>query len=127
MKKMTFAARAWLFNKALSVYRQYLSPSEIKATLMAVILSVLPVVAMAQSASIADLSGATGIICMITNYVSGPVLYGLGVILIIIGAIAIASSESTISKLVSSVVVGLGLAACAVNIVKNHLGVNYIC
>lgn len=127
MKKMTFAARAWLFNKALSVYRQYLSPSEIKATLMAVILSVLPVVAMAQSASIADLSGATGIICMITNYVIGPVLYGLGVILIIIGAIAIASSESTISKLVSSVVVGLGLAACAVNIVKNHLGVNYSC
>ena len=47
--------------------------------------------------------------------------------LIIVGAVAIANAESSIGKLISSVFVGLGLAACAVNIVKNHLGITYTC
>lgn len=111
------------------LYRKYLCPKEIVTTLLALVLSFIAPVSMAQSSStsISDLSTASGIICMISDYISGPWLYGIGIVLIIVGAVAISSSESSISKMISTVFVGLGLAACAVPIVKNHLGLSYTC
>ncbi|CAE6963099.1 TrbC/VirB2 family protein [Paraburkholderia domus] len=118
-----------LKNALRSLYRNYLSPKELVTTLVALVLSFLSPLSMADSSStnISDLSTASGIICMISDYISGPWLYGIGIVLIIVGAVAISSSESSISKMISTVFVGLGIAACAVNIVKNHLGLSYTC
>jgi hypothetical protein len=110
-----------------SLYRKYLCPKEVVTTVLAIVLSLIAPLSMAQSTSISDLSTASGIICMISDYISGPWLYGIGIVLIIVGAVAISSSESSISKMISTVFVGLGLAACAVPIVKNHLGLSYTC
>jgi hypothetical protein len=117
-------------NALRALYRDYLCPKEIVTTLVALSLAFLSPLSMAQSSgstSISDLSTASGIICMISDYISGPWLYGIGIVLIIVGAVAISSSESSISKMISTVFVGLGIAACAVNIVKNHLGLSYTC
>jgi hypothetical protein len=70
---------------------------------------------------------STGIVCLISAYISGPWLYAIGVVLIIVGAVAIGNSESTIGKMISTVFVGLGLASVAIPIVKNHLMINYTC
>lgn len=144
MKNLFFAARAWFVALALNVllaiqtwamsfYRQYLCPKEIRRTLIAVVLSMIPVglalapdLAMAQQ-SLSDLGVATGLICLISDYISGPWLYGIGIVLIIFGAVAIGSSESTIMKMLSTVLMGLGIASCAIPIVKNHMNLNYTC
>lgn len=113
-----------------SLYRGYICPKEITTTLLALMFSLISPLSMAQSSSsgsISDLSNASGLICMISNYISGPWLYGIGIVLIIVGAVAISSSESSIAKMTSTVFVGLGIAACAVNIVKDHLGISYTC
>jgi type IV secretory pathway VirB2 component (pilin) len=83
----------------------------------------------AQSAFAADLglfSGLTNIICSIMTLVSGPVLFVVGVVVIILGAIGIANSESTIVKVVMSAIVGIGLAAAAIPIAKN-MGLTQYC
>lgn len=83
----------------------------------------------AQSAFAADLglfSGLTSIICSIMTLVSGPVLFVVGVVVIILGAIGIANSESTIVKVVMSAIVGIGLAAAAIPIAKN-MGLTQYC
>ena len=77
--------------------------------------------------SITDLTSVTEIICTITNVVSGPYLFGIGVVVIIVAAVGVASSESTIMKLISGALVGLGIAAAALPLVKNHLGVAAAC
>ncbi|MGF7136025.1 small-conductance mechanosensitive channel [Paraburkholderia sp. EB58] len=98
---------------------------EIRSTLVAVTLaSVAP---MASAVDMSDLGSATGIVCLISAYISGPWLYAIGVVLIIVGAVAIGNSESTIGKMISTVFVGLGLASVAIPIVKNHLMINYTC
>ena len=98
---------------------------EIRSTLVAAALaSVAP---MASAVDMSDLGSATGIVCLISAYISGPWLYAIGVVLIIVGAVAIANSESSIGKMISSVFVGLGLASVAIPIVKNHLMINYTC
>jgi hypothetical protein len=112
---------------SMSIYRAYLCPREIASTLVALLLACAAPASMAQSTSISDLSTASGLICMISDYISGPWLYGIGIVLIIVGAVAISASESTIGKMTSTVFVGLGIAACAVNIVKNHMNLSYTC
>ncbi|MBN3776609.1 conjugal transfer protein TrbC [Burkholderia sp. Ac-20345] len=81
----------------------------------------------AKAVDLSDLGNAANFICLIQAYVSGPVLFGLGIVLIIVGAVAIANSESNIGKLISSVIVGLGIASCALPIVKNQLKIGYTC
>jgi len=81
----------------------------------------------AKAVDLGDLGNATAFICLIQAYVSGPWLYAIGIVLIIVGAVAIANAESNIGKMISSVIVGLGIAACAIPIVKNQLKVNYTC
>lgn len=113
--------------RALSVraFQRFLSRREIRSTLVAGALAFFT--PFASAVSLTDLGAATDLICLIQAYISGPWLYGIGIVLIIVGAVAIANSESTIGKIISSVFVGLGLAACAVNIVKNHMGITYTC
>ncbi|MGH8790286.1 MAG: TrbC/VirB2 family protein [Cupriavidus necator] len=83
----------------------------------------------AQSAFAADLgifSGLTNMICSIQALVSGPVLFVIGVVVIILGAIGIANSESTIVKVVMTAIMGIGLAAAAIPIAKN-MGITQYC
>ncbi|MGE8333757.1 hypothetical protein, partial [Pseudomonas laurylsulfatiphila] len=68
----------------------------------------------------------TNIICSIQALVSGPILFVIGVVVIILGAIGIANSESTIVKVVMTAIVGIGLAAAAIPIAKN-LGLTQYC
>ncbi|TDA48739.1 conjugal transfer protein TrbC [Burkholderia pyrrocinia] len=81
----------------------------------------------AKAVDLGDLGNATAFICLIQAYVSGPWLYAIGVVLIIVGAVLISNSESNFGKFLSSVVVGLGLASCAIPMVKNQLKINYTC
>lgn len=110
------AARARLFARA-----------ELRTTLIAGALSIIAPVASASSTDLSSLGPATDIICLISNYISGPWLFCIGIIVGILGCVAIANSESTIGKTVSVVFVGIGLAACVVSIMKNHLNVSYVC
>ncbi|MEZ0606248.1 TrbC/VirB2 family protein [Paraburkholderia sp. IW21] len=110
---------------ATRAFQRFLSRREIRSTLVAGALAFFA--PFASAVSMTDLGPATDVICLIQAYISGPWLYGIGIVLIIVGAVAIANSESTIGKIISSVFVGLGLAACAVNIVKNHLGITFAC
>ncbi|KGW80973.1 hypothetical protein [Burkholderia pseudomallei] len=95
------------------------------STLIALLLTI--VAPAAKAVDLGDLGNAANFICLIQAYVSGPVLFGLGIVLIIVGAVAIANSESNIGKLISSVIVGLGIASCAIPLVKNQLKINYTC
>jgi hypothetical protein len=121
LTNLTMAARTRARKSATFLF----SRKEIRTTLIAAgLASFAP---MASAVDMSDLGSATGIVCLISAYISGPWLYAIGVILIIVGAVAIANSESTIGKMVSGVFVGLGLASVAVPIVKNHLGIVYTC
>ncbi|MGF6726802.1 small-conductance mechanosensitive channel [Paraburkholderia sp. GAS41] len=114
-----------LHTRAFSAAKFLFGRKEIRSTLVAVALaSVAP---MASAVDMSDLGSATGIVCLISAYISGPWLYAIGVVLIIVGAVAIGNSESTIGKMISTVFVGLGLASVAIPIVKNHLMINYTC
>ncbi|CAM2158331.1 TrbC/VIRB2 family protein (plasmid) [Pararobbsia alpina] len=77
--------------------------------------------------SITDITSVVDVICMISNLISGPFLYGIGVVLIILGAVAIANSESTIGKFISVGLMGIGLASAAIPIMKNHMGIAAAC
>ncbi|WP_175958022.1 conjugal transfer protein TrbC [Burkholderia sp. BCC0405] len=81
----------------------------------------------AKAVDLSDLGNAANLVCLIQAYVSGPWLLGIGIVLIIVGAVAIANSESNIGKLLSTVIVGLGFASCATALVKNQLKINYTC
>ncbi|MFM0077235.1 TrbC/VirB2 family protein [Paraburkholderia sediminicola] len=119
------STRTRLRALAAGTFQRFLSRREIRSTLVAGALAFFA--PFASAVSMTDLGPATDVICLIQAYISGPWLYGIGIVLIIVGAVAIANSESTIGKIISSVFVGLGLAACAVNIVKNHLGITFAC
>ena len=83
----------------------------------------------AQNALAADIgifSGLTNMICSIQALVSGPIIFVIGVVVIILGAIGIANSESTIVKIVMTAIVGIGLAAAAIPIAKN-MGLTQYC
>ena len=97
-----------------------------KPMLVGAILSAFSVAAMAAG-SITDLNGLTDIICTISNLISGPYLYGIGIVLITIGGVAVANSESNIAKTFSVVLVGLGIASVAVPIMKDHFGLAQTC
>ncbi|BCF95235.1 TrbC/VirB2 family protein [Paraburkholderia largidicola] len=125
MKKCLKSVQSRLRAVGAAAYHRFLSRREIKSTIVAACLAFFA--PFASAVSVSDLGPATDVICLISAYISGPWLYGIGIVLIIVGAVAIASSESTIGKLISSVFVGLGLAACAIPIVKNHLNIQYTC
>lgn len=77
--------------------------------------------------SISDLGSLTDIFCTIQQYISGPYLFAIGVVLIIVGAIAIATMEGGIIKMLSSIFVGVGIAATAIPIMQNHFHIANSC
>jgi hypothetical protein len=119
--KQTILLPLLVIRKQLALFsRRLFSRREIRSTLIAAALTGFTPLAFA-AADLSDLSGATDVICLIEGYISGPWLFGIGVVLIILGAVAIANSEGTIGKLLSTGLVGLGLASAAVPIAQNHL------
>ncbi|AJW93688.1 conjugal transfer protein TrbC [Burkholderia gladioli pv. gladioli] len=96
-----------------------------RSTLLALLLTFAAPAA--KAVDLGDLGNAADLVCLIQGYVSGPWLFGIGMVLIIVGAVLISNSESNFGKFLSTVVVGLGLASCALPIVKNHLKINYTC
>jgi hypothetical protein len=97
-----------------------------KSMLLGAVLSGVSMAAMAAG-SITDLTGLTDIICTISNLISGPYLYGIGIVLITVGGVAVANSESNIAKTFSVVLVGLGIASVAVPIMRDHFGMAVAC
>jgi len=111
------------FSSAASVARK-LKPG--KPLLLGAALSVVSAAAMAAG-DFSSLTGLTDIICTISNLISGPYLYGIGIVLITIGGVAVANSESNIAKTFSVVLVGLGIASVAVPIMRDHFHLAQVC
>lgn len=65
-----------------------------------------------------ELASLSGFVCMIANFVKSGYLLAGGVIVIVIGAIAIAQSESTIVKFVSTIGIGIGIAAACIPLLQ---------
>ncbi|CAG9254974.1 conjugal transfer protein TrbC [Paraburkholderia unamae] len=120
-----------LFRRAACHARQTCSKlfgrRELRTTLIAAALSAIAPMASATSTDLSDLGPATDAICLISNYVSGPWLFCIGLIVAILGFIAVASSEGTLVKCLSGVFMGIGLAACAIPLLKNHFKISYVC
>lgn len=125
MKKYLMSRLPGLRTGVSRLLARLFSSREIRSTVIGACLAAFA--PMAFAVDLSDLSGATDVICLIQTYISGPWLFGIGVVLIILGAVAISNSESTIGKFVSLVLVGLGIASAAIPIVKNHLHINYTC
>lgn len=125
MKKHLFAQLDHARTAVRKLGVRLFSRRELRSTIVAAALAGFA--PMASAVDLSDLGSATDVICLISSYVSGPWLYAIGIVLIIIGAVAIANSESSIGKFISLVLVGLGIASCAIPIVKNHLKINYTC
>lgn len=111
------------FSSAAAVARK-LKPG--KPLLLGAALSLVSAAAMAAG-DFSSLTGLTDIICTISNLISGPYLYGIGIVLITIGGVAVANSESNIAKTFSVVLVGLGIASVAVPIMRDHFHLAQVC
>ena len=98
---------------------------ELRSTLLALALCALA--PMAQATDLSSLSGLNNFICLISGEISGPWLFVIGILLIVIAGVAIAGSESTIIKVISTVGVGFGIAVAAIPIVQNHFNLTYSC
>jgi hypothetical protein len=117
MKQGTF------FSTAAAVARK-LRPG--KPLIVGALLSVASAAAMAAG-DYTSLTGLTDIICTISNLISGPYLYGIGIVLITLGGVAVANSESNIAKTFSVVLIGLGIASVAVPIMRDHFKLAVAC
>jgi hypothetical protein len=111
------------FSTAVAVAKR-LCPG--KPMVMGVVLSVASAAAMAAG-DYSSLTGLTDIICTISNLISGPYLYGIGIVLITLGGVAVANSESNIAKTFSVVLIGLGIASVAVPIMRDHFHMAVAC
>jgi type IV secretory pathway VirB2 component (pilin) len=111
------------FSSAAAVARKF-KPG--KPLLVGAALSVVSAAAVAAG-DFSSLTGLTDIICTISNLISGPYLYGIGIVLITIGGVAVANSESNIAKTFSVVLVGLGIASVAVPIMRDHFHLAQVC
>ncbi|KUY49063.1 TrbC/VirB2 family protein [Burkholderia sp. RF2-non_BP3] len=125
MKKHIQTLSSLVRKKVLDTGHYLFGRGQRLSTLIALLLTLAAPAA--KAVDLGDLGNASNFICLIQAYVSGPVLFGLGIVLIIVGAVAIANSESNIGKMISSVIVGLGIASCALPLVKNQLKINYTC
>lgn len=98
-------------NNASVMTRKYL-PSFL------VFLGMMTITTSAMAAEAVFLNNLGEFICGIATFINTKYLFVAGLILIVIGAIGIASSESTIMKFISVVCIGIGLAAAAPSIMK---------
>ena len=125
MKKHIQTFCSLIKKKALGTARYLFGRGQRLSTLIALVLTFVALPA--RAVDLGDLGNAANFICLIQAYVSGPWLFGIGIVLIIVGGVLIANSESNFGKLLSTVIVGLGFASCATALVKNQLKINYTC
>ncbi|MDN7683041.1 TrbC/VirB2 family protein [Burkholderia cenocepacia] len=125
MKKHIQTFCSLIKKKALGTGRYLFGRGQRLSTLIALVLTFVALPA--RAVDLGDLGNAANFICLIQAYVSGPWLFGIGIVLIIVGGVLIANSESNFGKLLSTVIVGLGFASCATALVKNQLKINYTC
>ncbi|QTB53471.1 TrbC/VirB2 family protein [Burkholderia pseudomallei] len=125
MKKHIQTLRSLVRKKVLETCHYLFGRGNRISTLIALLISFATPAA--KAVDLGDLGNASNFICLIQAYVSGPWLYGIGIVLIIVGAVMISNSESNFGKFLSTIVVGLGVASCAIPIVKNQLKINYTC
>ncbi|KUY96894.1 conjugal transfer protein TrbC [Burkholderia territorii] len=125
MKKHIQTLGSLVRKKVVETNHYFFGRGNRLSTLIALLLTIAAPAA--KAVDLGDLGNAANFICLIQSYVSGPWLYGIGIVLIIVGAVMISNSESNFGKFLSTIVVGLGLAACAIPIVKNQLKINYTC
>ncbi|MEW6343091.1 MAG: TrbC/VirB2 family protein [Pseudomonadota bacterium] len=83
--------------------------------------------AQSSTSSTSYFSGLTNLVCGISTTISGPWLYAIAVVCVIIGAVGIANSESTITKYIVGTLSGLGLAASAGTLVAQGMGIAASC
>jgi len=93
---------------------------------MLVLVGLMGVATSAAAADFGFLGNLGEFICGIATFINTKYLFVAGLILIVLGAIGIANSESTIMKFVSVICIGIGLAAAAPAIMKT-LGVAAQC
>ncbi|RWA51120.1 prepilin [Cupriavidus sp. UYMSc13B] len=91
-----------------------------------ILVSMMGVATSAMAADFGYLGNLGDFICGIATFINTKYLFVAGLILIVLGAIGIANSESTIMKFVSVICIGIGLAAAAPAIMKT-LGVAAQC
>lgn len=92
-------------------------------------LTMIGLMAIASSATAAEIAAFSQLgefICGIATFINTKYLFVAGLILIVLGAVGIANSESTIMKFVSVICIGVGLAAAAPSIMT-VLGVAKAC
>ncbi|WP_244789428.1 prepilin [Cupriavidus pauculus] len=89
-------------------------------------LALMAIATSACAAEIAAFSALGDFICGIATFINTKYLFVAGLILIVLGAVGIANSESTIMKFVSVICIGVGLAAAAPSIMT-VLGVAKAC
>jgi TrbC/VIRB2 pilin len=80
-----------------------------------------------SSSSNSLFTGLTTLVCGISTTISGPWLYAIAVVCVIIGAVGIANSESTITKYIVGTLSGLGIAASAGTLVAQGMGITSSC
>ncbi|AQV99482.1 prepilin (plasmid) [Cupriavidus necator] len=93
---------------------------------MLVLVGMMSAATSAVAADYGFLGNLGEFICGIATFINTKYLFVAGLILIVLGAIGIANSESTIMKFVSVICIGIGLAAAAPAIMKT-LGVAAQC
>lgn len=106
-------------------FAQHLQKPDVQRRIVTVCATLL-IASFATNAMADEMGLMTGVFCMIANFFNTTFLFVAGLILIIISAIGIASSESTIMKFVSGAGVGVGLAAIAVPLLKKY-GIGQAC
>ncbi|ODV43460.1 prepilin [Cupriavidus sp. UYMMa02A] len=106
-------------HRAAKTARKYL-PSTL------ILIGMMGVATSAAAADFGFLGNLGEFICGIATFINTKYLFVAGLILIVLGAIGIANSESTIMKFVSVICIGIGLAAAAPAIMKT-LGVAAQC
>lgn len=109
-----------LFSAVRAAVTRHTAPKAL-ATLM-----LMAAATSAGAAEIAAFSALGDFICGIATFINTKYLFVAGLILIVLGAVGIANSESTIMKFVSVICIGVGLAAAAPSIMT-VLGVAKAC
>ena len=127
MKQRLTTIRRRIAQRAHAAFARLFSRHELRTTLVALALSAVAPIASASSTDLSDLGSATDVICLVSNWISGPWLFGIGLVIMIVACIAIATSESTIAKVLSGAFVGIGFAACAIPVLKDHFKISYVC
>ena len=112
--------------KCLGTLKFLFGRGQVRSTILALSLAMVAPLSRAAT-DLSDLGTLNSVVCLVSGEISGPYLYAIGLVLFIVGAVAIASSESTIMKMLSTVIVGFGLASAAIPILKNHFDVSYTC